>query len=77
MSSTGIPTALCIGCHVVPHNMPTDTTVPSGGGTIGPDVMAAVDDEGRESRFVIADISQDEAWVSMPADAATPLTSWR
>ncbi|MFB6137588.1 MAG: hypothetical protein ABEJ42_04515 [Halobacteriaceae archaeon] len=57
--------------------MPSDTTAPGGSGPFGPDVMASVDDDGRESRFVIADISRDEAWVSVSADAATSLASWR
>ncbi|NIB98100.1 hypothetical protein [Halobacterium sp. R2-5] len=41
------------------------------------DVMASLDDEGPESRLVIADISCDEAWMSMTADHATPLSAWR
>lgn len=44
----------------------------------GDDVMASVDEEGYgEARLVIADITQDEAWVSMSTDAATPLAAMR
>lgn len=44
----------------------------------GDDVMASVDEEGYgEARLVIADITRDEAWVSMSTDAATPLAAMR
>ncbi|MFC3477755.1 DUF7556 family protein [Halobacterium litoreum] len=56
--------------------MTTDAAQPTSDAH-GTDVMASLDEEGRESRLVIADISQDEAWVSMTADAATPLSAWR
>jgi hypothetical protein len=57
--------------------MTTDAARQSTVGPNGTDVMASLDDDGPESRFVIADISRDEAWVSMTADAATPLSAWR
>jgi hypothetical protein len=41
------------------------------------DVMAALDDDGSDSRLVIADVSREEAWVSVTADAATRLPEWR
>ncbi|WP_232703258.1 DUF7556 family protein [Halobacterium wangiae] len=56
--------------------MPTDAAQ-STSDAPGTDVMASLDDEGPHSRLVIADISQDEAWVSMTAAAATPLAAWR
>ena len=43
----------------------------------GTDVMASLDDDGPESRLVIADITRDEAWVSMTEADATPLSAWR
>ena len=44
----------------------------------GDDVMASVDEEAYgEARLVIADITRDEAWVSMPQGAATPLAAMR
>jgi len=44
----------------------------------GDDVMASVDEQGRgEARLVIADITRDEAWVSIPTDTATPLATMR
>ena len=64
------------GCGVVPYVMTTDAAQPTSD-AYGTDVMASLDDDGPNSRLVIADISQDEAWVSMTADAATPLSAWR
>lgn len=43
----------------------------------GTDVMASLDGDGPDSKFVIADISRDEAWVSVTATDATTLTAWR
>ncbi|MDH5018811.1 DUF7556 family protein [Halobacterium rubrum] len=43
----------------------------------GTDVMASLDDDGPESRLVIADISTDDAWVSVTEADATPLSAWR
>lgn len=41
------------------------------------EVMAAIDEAGSESRFVIADIAQDGAWVSASMDATRGLEAWR
>lgn len=41
------------------------------------EVMAAVEEDGCESRYVIADISRDEAWVSASMDATRGLEAWR
>ena len=38
------------------------------------EVMASVDEDGR---YVIADISEDEAWLSIADDVAAPLPDWR
>jgi hypothetical protein len=52
--------------------MVPDTARASG---LAPDceVMGSVDDD----RFVIAAICRDGAWLSMPADGALDLESWR
>ena len=57
--------------------MTADTTPAAGNASAAPEVMSSVDDEGRESRFVIADISRDGAWVSASVDATTTLSAWR
>ncbi|EMA42730.1 DUF7556 family protein [Halococcus saccharolyticus] len=44
---------------------------------VADDVMASVDDDGSVERFVIADISRDDAWVSMLLDEAASLPDWR
>jgi hypothetical protein len=41
------------------------------------DVMAAVDDGPGLTEFVIADISQDDAWVSVQLADAIGLDDWR
>ena len=41
------------------------------------EVMASVDPSPAQPEFVIADISRDEAWVSIHADDAPALRSWR
>lgn len=41
------------------------------------EVMAAIDSDGAGPRLVIADISADESWLSMPASAAASLADWR
>ncbi|MFB6070552.1 MAG: hypothetical protein ABEJ76_05955 [Halanaeroarchaeum sp.] len=57
--------------------MSVDATPPTGPTSAAPEVMASVDEQAGESRFVIADISRDGAWVSAPAAAATTLAAWR
>ncbi|MEE6210656.1 hypothetical protein U3A55_10870 [Salarchaeum sp. III] len=49
------------------------TAVPASGA----DVMASIDDEGPEERLVIADVSRDDAWVTIDARDAAPLAEWR
>ncbi|MFB6135978.1 MAG: hypothetical protein ABEJ04_04395 [Halobacteriaceae archaeon] len=41
------------------------------------DVVTAVDEGPDGERLVIADVSRDEAWVSMTAEGAAPLDDWR
>lgn len=40
-------------------------------------IIGSVDDDGSEAAYVIADITEDEAWVSMRAADALELPSWR
>ncbi len=39
-------------------------------------VMQAIDESGESARFIVADTSRDDAWISMDADAVPPLTEW-
>ena len=55
--------------------MATDTVAPSG--PDGAEVMASIDGDGDGSRLVIADVSADGTWLSVPADAAATLAEWR
>jgi hypothetical protein len=55
--------------------MPTDTTVPVDAQRA--EVMASVDPGPGGSRFVIADISADDAWLSVGARDAPTLPEWR
>ncbi|MFB6101780.1 MAG: hypothetical protein ABEJ73_04375 [Haloplanus sp.] len=41
------------------------------------DVMASVDEGAGTPEFVIADISRDDAWVSIQLGDATGLDDWR
>ena len=49
--------------------------VPGDGGDN--EVIASVDGDGSRQEFVLADISEDEAWLSMNADDAPTLPAWR
>lgn len=40
------------------------------------EVMAAVDDDGPEERLIIADVSSEGAWLSMPTSGPTSLRAW-
>lgn len=46
-------------------------------GTRTREVMAAIDSDGHGPRLVIADISVDEAWLSVRAATAACLADWR
>lgn len=39
--------------------------------------MGSVDDDGTVERFVIADISRDDAWLSLPLAEAATLADWQ
>lgn len=41
------------------------------------DVMASVDDDGTREEFIIADISRDDSWISMPLREAAALPDWQ
>lgn len=55
--------------------MESDSVV-TAGGVADADVMAAVD-EGPVEEFVIADVSRDEAYVTLPLAEAASLPAWR
>lgn len=40
-------------------------------------VMASIDEGGHDTHLVIADVSRDGAWVSIPTDEAVDLEAWR
>lgn len=39
--------------------------------------MLAVDDSDDERTTIIADVSNDEAWIAMPYDESNTLSQWR
>ncbi|WP_266079209.1 DUF7556 family protein [Haladaptatus caseinilyticus] len=41
------------------------------------EVMASVDDDGQTERLVIADISREDAWISMRVTDAASLPDWQ
>lgn len=41
------------------------------------DIVAAIDRTGRVSEYIIADISRDDAWVSVSEAEVLPLDTWR
>jgi len=55
--------------------MEPDTVAPTAVETDA-EVMASVE-EGPTDSFILADISQDEAFVTMPLDEAASLPAWR
>jgi hypothetical protein len=55
--------------------MEPDTVVPSEVATDA-EVMASVDD-GPTETFIIADITQDDAFVTLPLEDAASLPAWR
>lgn len=58
------------------HSMTPDTAaaLPE---SAADDVMASVDGDGAAARFVIADISRDDAWLSIPLTGAAALSDWQ
>ncbi len=50
----------------------------TGHGAVSSDtVCSSIDSDGRRDEYVIADISADGAWLSMRAEDAPTLRSWR
>lgn len=43
----------------------------------GDEVVATVDGDGDRESFVLADLTRDEAWISMAAAEAPVLPAWR
>lgn len=61
------------GCENVSH-MVADTAAVDEGDA---EVMASVDAAPGRTALVIADVSRDDAWLSMRADEAARLSDWR
>jgi hypothetical protein len=55
--------------------MTVDTTVGCNGSS--PEVMASVETTSHDTTLVIADITCDDAWLSMGEDDAPSLSDWR
>jgi hypothetical protein len=53
--------------------LPTDPSVESAD---APDVMASIDSSSSRSELVIADVSREDAWVSVDETNATVLKEW-
>ena len=63
-------------CYFVAYVMVSDATSMAATESTS-EVMAAVEEAGTGSRYVIADISRDEAWVSASTDVTRDLEAWR
>lgn len=46
-------------------------------GASSPEVMASVDDASGTPEYVIADVSEEDAWLAMSAADAPELPAWR
>lgn len=57
--------------------MTPDITVASESVTDHTEVMASVDTKGSSRRLIIADISRDDAWISMPMSESVPIPAWQ
>jgi len=57
--------------------MATDASRPHNGRANDGEVMSTVDGDGARQEYVIADISEDDAWLSMCVDDAPTLPAWR
>jgi hypothetical protein len=53
--------------------LPTDPTLDAGD---SPDIMASIDSSSSRSELVIADVSRENAWVSVDETDATILEEW-
>ena len=62
------------GCYMLSHMEP-DTVVPT---EVAADaeVMAAVED-GPVDQFIVADVTKDDAYITLPLDDAASLPAWR
>lgn len=56
--------------------MTPDTTVASESVADSTEVMASVDNDGTSRRLVIADVTRDDAWISMPASESVRIPAW-
>ena len=56
-----------------PTALPTDPTL---GADDSPDIMASIDSSASRPELVIADVSRENAWVSVDETDATVLEEW-
>ena len=56
--------------------MTPDTTVASESVADHAEVMASVDTDGSSRRLVIADVSRDDAWISMTVSETVQVPDW-
>lgn len=61
-------------CYMLSY-METDPVVPTEVPEDG-EVMAAVEN-GRRDQFIIADVTEDEAYLTLPLEEAASLPAWR
>ena len=57
--------------------MSTDASGPNDRLRDDGEIVGAVDGDGTDQEYVIADISEDEAWLSVQVDDAPTLPAWR
>lgn len=62
------------GCYMLTHMEPD--TIPASETKTDAEVMAAVED-GPVQTFVIADVSTDDAYLTLPLSDAASLPAWR
>ena len=61
---------------MISHTMAANTAAATLPATAN-DVMASVDDDGTTEEFIIADISRDNTWISVPLKESAALPDWR
>ena len=57
--------------------MTPDTTVASESVADHTEVMASVDIDGSTRQLIIADLSEEDAWISMPESASVRASAWQ
>lgn len=57
--------------------MVPDTTVASESVADSTEVMASVDTKGSRRRLIIADLSREDAWISIPESESVRIGTWQ